>query len=198
MKKINSAEEYIAVHPKWRKELESLRQLIKSFPLHEGIKWSMPVYDIDNKNILGIAAFKGHYGIWFFNGGLHEKNTRLLQNAQEGKTHAMRQIKFDENSPPDMDEISKYIAESIEINKRGAKTKPPAKKEIIIPFELNQHIISGGELESAFNQLSPGKRREYCLYIEEAKREETRVNRVQKIIPMIQLGIGLNDRYKPR
>ncbi len=197
MKKINSAEEYIALHPKWRKELESLRQLIMSFPLHEGIKWSMPVYDIDNKNVLGIAGFKRHYGIWFFNGGLHEKNTSLLHNAQEGKTHSMRQIKFDENSQPDMEEISKYIAESIEINKRGVKSKPHANKEIIIPVELNQHIKAGSKLESAFNNLTPGKRREYCLYIEEAKRVETRINRVQKIIPMIQLGIGLNDRYKP-
>ncbi|QED36316.1 hypothetical protein FK178_00600 [Antarcticibacterium arcticum] len=197
MKKINTTEEYIAAHPKWRNELESLRQLIKSFPLHEGIKWSMPVYDIDNKNILGIAAFKSHYGIWFFNGGLHENNTRLLINAQEGKTHAMRQIKFDENTHPDMEEISKYIAESIEINKRGIKMQPPPKKEITIPAELKQHLISGGNLEAAFNKLTPGKRREYCVYIDEAKREETRKNRVQKIIPLILSGMGLNDRYKP-
>lgn len=196
MKKINTTEEYIAAHPKWRNELESLRQLLNSFPLREGIKWSMPVYDIDNKNIAGIAAFKGHYGIWFFNGGLHEKNTDLLINAQEGKTHAMRQIKFDENSQPDIKELSKYIEESIEIARKGKKMKPPVKKKIIIPYDLNQHLIAKGELEFAFNKLSPGKRREYCLYIDEAKREETRENRVQKIIPMILSGIGLNDKYK--
>jgi uncharacterized protein YdeI (YjbR/CyaY-like superfamily) len=50
------------------------------------------------KNLLGIGAFKNHFGLWFFQGSLLKQNTKLLVNAQEGKTQAMRQIKLDKTS----------------------------------------------------------------------------------------------------
>ena len=184
MAKVETVEDYLDLHPKWKNELIVLRNLINTYPFNEGLKWSRPVYDI-----LGIGAFKDHYGIWFFNGGLHEKHTQLLQNAQEGKTHAMRQIKWDKESGPDMGELSKYIDESIQIHKTGKKISPKVKKEMNVPAELK-------DLEISFNNLTPGKRREYCEFINEAKRIETKTARLEKISPMILTGAGLNDRYK--
>ena len=136
MAKAETVEDYFAAHPKWKNELMALRNLIKTYPFNEGLKWSRPVYNIDGKNILGIGAFKDHYGIWFFNGGLHEKHTKLLQNAQEGKTHAMRQIKWDKQSEPNMEELSKYIDESIKIHKTGKKLTPKVLKAMNIPEEF--------------------------------------------------------------
>ncbi|HSJ11679.1 MAG TPA: DUF1801 domain-containing protein, partial [Gillisia sp.] len=177
MAKIDTVEDYFDVHPKWKNELMALRNLIKTYPFNEGLKWSRPVYDIEGKNILGIGAFKDHYGIWFFNGGLHEKHTQLLQNAQEGKTHAMRQIKGDKQAGPDMEELSKYIEESIEIHKLGKKLTPKVLKEMKIPEELKDSLLSNNDLETAFNNLTPGKKREYCDFINEAKRKETKIAR---------------------
>ena len=48
----------------------------------------------------------------------------------------------------------------------------------------------------AFDALTPGKQREYAKYVAEAKREETRLSRTKKIMPMIKAGKGLNDRYR--
>ena len=196
MAKVETVEDYIAAHPKWKDELVALRGLIKKYPFNEGLKWSRPVYNIDGKNILGIEAFKEHYGIWFFNGGLHEKHTKLMQNAQEGKTHAMRQIKWNKQACPDMGELSKYIDESIEIQKTGKKLTPKVKKEMNIPEELKASFLSNKDLEASFNNLTPGKRREYCEFIDEAKRNETKKARLERIIPMILSGESLNDRYR--
>ena len=196
MAKVETVEDYLDLHPKWKNELIVLRNLINTYPFNEGLKWSRPVYDIDGKNILGIGAFKDHYGIWFFNGGLHEKHTKLLQNAQEGKTHAMRQIKWDKESGPEMGELSKYIDESIQIHKTGKKLSPKVQKEMKVPDVLKASFLSNKDLEISFNNLTPGKRREYCEFINEAKRIETKTARLEKISPMILTGAGLNDRYK--
>ena len=196
MAKVETVEEYFDAHPKWKDELTALRNLIKSYPFNESLKWSRPLYDIGGKNILGIGAFKEHYGIWFFNGALHKKHTELLCNAQEEKTHSMRQIKWDKLTGPDLGEISKYIEESIEIHKTGKKITPKVQQEIKIPVELKDFFFADKDLEVSFNNLTPGKRREYCDFLDQAKRKETKMARLEKIIPMILVGAGLNDRYK--
>ncbi len=98
MAKIQTVEEYILAYPKWGKELKILQDLFTSYSLEESIKWGSPVYSLEGKNLFGLGAFKNHFGIWFFQGGLLQKNTSLLNNAQEGKTKAMRQIKFTQDS----------------------------------------------------------------------------------------------------
>ena len=49
---------------------------------------------------------------------------------------------------------------------------------------------------ASFEAVTPGKRREYAEYVASAKREETRLKRVEKVLPMIEEGVGLNDRYR--
>ena len=82
MKKTHSVEEYIQ-ESKFREALRVLRKLILSIGLNESLKWNAPVYDLDGKNILGLGAFKNHFGIWFFNGALLNDKKGLLVNAQE-------------------------------------------------------------------------------------------------------------------
>tara|TARA_R100000935_G_C2810406_1_gene154702 strand:- start:184 stop:777 length:594 start_codon:yes stop_codon:yes gene_type:complete len=195
MPKVENVDQYILLHSKWKKNLILLREMLLSYNLSETIKWGAPVYTKNGKNLIGIAAFKNHYGLWFFQGTLLKKNTELLVNSSEGKSQAMRQLKLDENFKMDLNLLKKYVEESIELHDKGKTVKLSAKK-IEMPIELKKELENNKELEEAFNSLTPGKQREYSLYVIEAKREATKLSRLQKIIPMILAGIGLNDKYK--
>jgi uncharacterized protein YdeI (YjbR/CyaY-like superfamily) len=196
MAKADNVEQYINANPKWEKQLQQLRKLLLSCNLTETIKWGSPVYSKDGKNLVGIAAFKNHFGLWFFQGALLQKNTKLLVNAQEGKTQAMRQLRLDETSKIDLDILMKYVEETISLHDQGKTVKLVAPKKVEIPTELKQALKNTSELNKAFNSLTPGKQKDYSLYITEAKREVTKQNRLEKIIPMILAGIGLHDKYK--
>ncbi len=191
-----SVEEYISCHSYWEEELRQLHKMMLTTELEPAIKWGAPVYTIAGKNVVGIGAFKNHYGIWFFNGALLRKHTALLINAQEGKTKALRQIKFKKGEEINTTILLPYVKEAIQHQKEGREIKPAKKKELIVPPELSSALKKDPELESAFKKLSPGKQREYADHISEAKKEVTRQNRLDKVIPMIKCGAGLYDRYK--
>ena len=197
MKKVSSVEEYIEENGHYSKALEYLRSIILSTELEESIKWSLPVYTIHNKNVLGIGAFKNHFGIWFFNGVFLNDDLNILQNAQDGKTKAMRQMRFETVTDIDKNIVLAYVKEAIENQKLGKEVKPNRnKKEVEIPKELEEAFKHNSDLKSSFKDLSNYKQREYCEYIATAKRETTKQTRLEKIIPMILNGAGLHDKYK--
>ena len=197
MKKIYSVEEYIEEHPNFSDALSKLRNIILTTEVEETVKWSAPVYTVNGKNVLGLGAFKNHFGIWFFNGVFLKDKHNLLVNAQENKTKALRQMRFETIEQIDKTIVLQYVKEAIENQKLGKEIKPErGKKETVIPKELNLILNSNKDLKSAFKNLSPYKQREYCEYIDSAKREATKQTRLEKITPMIMQGIGLNDKYK--
>ena len=197
MKKVNSVEEYIEVNSQWSEGLSTLREIILSTEAIETIKWSAPVYTIDGKNVIGLGAFKNHFGVWFFNGVFLKDEKNLLVNAQEGKTKALRQMRFNSIDKIDSKAVLAYVKEAIENQKLGKELKPERnKKEVIIPKELKREFNNNSEYKNSFSKLTPGKQREYCDYIESAKRDATKQSRLEKIKPMILQGVGLNDKYK--
>ncbi len=197
MKKVYSVEEYIEENAHYAKALELLRSLILSTELEETIKWSFPVYTLKNRNVLSLGAFKNHFGIWFFNGVFLKDELQILQNAQEGKTKAMRQMRFETIEDIDENIILSYVKEAIENQKLGKEVKPDTtKKEIIIPALLKEAFKNNTELTDVFKTLTPYKQQEYCEYIQSAKRDTTKHSRLEKIVPMILQGVGLNDKYK--
>lgn len=193
---VKNAEEYIAKHQDWDEELRNLREMLLSTELEECIKWGSPVYTINNKNVVGLGAFKNHCGLWFFNGALLKENTVLLQNAQEGKTKALRQIRFEKGDVIDFGILRKYVLEAIQNQKEGKEIKADTNKKVIVPLELQEALEKNEDLKEAFSKLTPGRQREYSEYISEAKREVTKQTRLEKITPMIKEGKGLNDKYK--
>lgn len=193
---VKNAAEYIAKHPTWETELTELRALLRATELEETIKWGAPVYTINGKNVVGLAAFKNHYALWFYQGALLKENTALLHNAQEEKTKVMRQIRFEKDTPLKLDLINKYVLESIQNQKEGKTIKPQPKKEIQIPEELSIALKEDKDLQTSFKELTPGKQREYADHISEAKRDATKLKRLEKITPMIKNGQGLYDKYK--
>ena len=197
MKKVNSVEEYLETNNHWQKELELLRSIILKTELIETLKWSAPVYTVNGKNVIGLGAFKQHFGIWFFNGVFLKDEHQLLSNAQEGKTKALRQMRFESIGDINQDIVLAYIKEAVANQKAGKEIKPERKsKTVEIPELLSNALKSNAELSAAFKSLSPYKQREYSEHISSAKREPTKLSRLEKITPMILKGIGFNDKYR--
>ncbi|QTD37612.1 YdeI/OmpD-associated family protein [Polaribacter batillariae] len=189
--------EYISKKENWRKELEALQAVFSDLPVEETIKWGAPTYVYNGKNIVGLAAFKNYCGLWFFQGSLLKDKHKVFVNAQEGKTKAMLQWRFSSLEEIDKNLIKAYVLEAIENVKLGKEIKPNrTKKELIIPEELQKELNSNKHFKEKFEAFSNSYKREYANYISEAKREATRVKRLQKIIPMILNGAGLHDKYK--
>ncbi|PNQ72062.1 hypothetical protein C1T31_13210 [Hanstruepera neustonica] len=197
MKKVTSVEEYIENNNHFGEALTLLRNIITKTELEETLKWSAPVYALDGKNVVGLGAFKNHFGIWFFNGVFLKDEKNLLVNAQEGKTKALRQMRFESIEDIDQAAVLAYVKEAIENQKLGKEIKPERKgKNVTVPNELKTLLKSQPDVHSNFKALSPGKQREYCEYIETAKRDATKQSRLEKITPMILQGVGLHDKYK--
>ena len=196
MKKVDSIEEYIEKNFHFKEELSLLRRIVLSAELTEHLKWNAPVYSYEGKNVIGLGAFKEHFGIWFFNGVFLKDEENRLEQAQE-KTKALRQMRFTSMADIDENIVLKYVKEAIENQKLGKEIKPEQKgKEVSVPAELKEALASNSVLRDAFKLLSPAKQREYSEYIEMAKREATKLSRIEKIKPMIIKGVGLNDKYK--
>lgn len=197
MRRASSVDEYLATGGEWQESLLLLRELFCSTILEETVKWGMPVYTLNNKNVAGFSAFKSWSGIWFYQGVFLKDPARRLINAQEGTTKGLRQWRFTsvEEIHSHRETILAYLEEAIENQKAGREIKPERNKPIEIPKELEGAFSQNPALKDSFNALSLSKRRDYAEHVGSAKREETRKKRLEKVIPMIQEGIGLNDRY---
>jgi uncharacterized protein YdeI (YjbR/CyaY-like superfamily) len=196
MKSVKTVDEYI-LNAKYGKDiLLVLRDIIRKTGLTETIKWGSPVYTFQGKNIVGIGSFKSYSGLWFFQGALLKDKAEVLINAQEEVTKAQRQWRFTSVEEIDEKLVLDYILEAIENQKKGKEIKADRNKPLVIPDELQDAFSQNPQLKAAFCQFTPGHQREFADYVSEAKRTETRINRVQKIIPMILGKQGLNDKYR--
>lgn len=180
----------------WSEELEVIASIINKAPLEKAIKWGAEVFTYNGKNVVSYGGFKNFFTLWFYNGVFLTDRYNVLVNAQEGKTKSLRQWRFTSISEIDEKKILEYINEAIEIEKRGLKIAP--EKFVAIPVSefLEAEFKKDKNVKAAFEKLTPGKQKEYNVYINEAKQEATKLKRVEKIVPMILQGIGLNDKYK--
>ncbi|WNW02328.1 YdeI/OmpD-associated family protein [Tenacibaculum sp. HL-MS23] len=189
--------DYITAKNKWTQELKLLRSVLLELSLEETIKWGAPVYVYKNKNIVGLSAFKNYCGLWFFQGMFLNDDKKVLKNAQEEKTHAMRQWQFCALNKIDVVLVKEYVLEAIKNSENGKEFKPIKNtKPLIIPTELQMALDDDDALRACFANFSLSKKREYANYISEAKRETTKYKRLDKITPMILKGMGLHDKYK--
>ena len=196
MQRAKNVEEYFEINSNWKKELQFLRDIIQKTELEECIKWGAPTYTINGKNVVGLGAFKSHIGIWFFNGALLADEKKLLINAQEGKTQAMRQMRFSSLNEMNEKTILYYLEEAIQNQKEGRSISPRRNKEFELPVELKSALDNNANVSAKFSELTNYKQKEYAEYIAEAKRESTKMKRLEKIITMIEQGLGLNDKYR--
>ena len=195
MQRYKTVQAYLDGHEEWRPLLESLRIILNECEVEETVKWGQPCYTHKGRNVAGIGAFKKFVSVWFFQGALLRDEHGVLVNAQEGKTKALRQWRFQSVDEIDEPLLRAYVKESVESQRQGRAIKPQRKRPVEIPFELAEALAEHGDAGDRFNALTPGKQREYAEYIAEAKREATRLRRLENILPMIRAGLGLNDKY---
>ncbi|RYY07212.1 MAG: hypothetical protein EOP43_03915 [Sphingobacteriaceae bacterium] len=175
-------------------ELEQLRTLVLECNLSEELKWGKPCYTFQNNNIVLLHDFKEYCALLFFKGALLQDTENLLVQQTENVQSA-RQIRF-----TSIDEIAElrstikaYIFEAVEIEKAGLKVQLKKTAEFNLPEEFQHKLTENPALKTAFETLTLGRQRAYCLYFSAPKQSQTRAARIEKCLPQIFNGKGLND-----
>lgn len=178
----------------WQTEFEKLRTIALKTELTEDLKWGCPCYTYEGKNIFLIHGFKEYCALLFFKGALMKDPENILIRQTEN-IQATRQIRFTKlQQIIDLENVlSNYIFEAVEIEESGAKVEMKKTHEFNIPEEFAQKLNENPELKKAFETLTPGRQRAYLLYFSSAKQSKTRISRIEKYIPEILNGKGLND-----
>ena len=191
-------DEFIRKAQKWKEEFKELRKIALDCQLVEELKWGAPCYTDDKKNIVLIHGFKEYCALLFFKGALLKDYQGILITQTEN-TQASRQIRF--TSVSDIVEqepiLKDYILQAIEIEKAGLKVDYKKTSEYIIPEEFQIELDQNPAVKTAFESLTPGRQRAYLLHFSQPKQSKTRVSRIEKCIPRILDGKGLNDQWDP-
>lgn len=192
----DSKKDWKKYHSQWDEITSILEEIVNETELVKEFKWGGDVYTYEGKNILAFSGFKNHYALWFYQGVFLEDQLNVLTNASEGKTKGLRQWRFKSGNDLNVKQIKSYVKEAIQLAKDG-KFITIEKSKVIEPQGLlKERLESDEQLLESFNALTPGRRKEYIEYIDEAKQEKTKNSRLDKIIPLILEGKGLNDKYK--
>jgi uncharacterized protein YdeI (YjbR/CyaY-like superfamily) len=179
---------------KWQEAYSELRMLVLGCGLTEELKWGCPCYTLNKGNIVLIHGFKDYCALLFMQGALLKDAKRILIQQTEN-VQAARQIRF-----ANIDAILKskstikaYIKEAIAIDKAGLKVELKKTTEFNMPIEFQNVLAEMPEVKTAFEALTPGRQRGYLLYFSSAKQVQTREARIEKYIPKILNGKGLDD-----
>ena len=179
---------------KWQDETHELRAICLASGLAEDLKWGVPCYTLDGQNVVLIHSFKEYCALLFFKGALL-KDAKGILIQQTANVQAARQVRF-----TGVEEIRKlktvlkaYLAEAVKVEKSGLKVEFKKTEEFSVPEEFQARLDDMLELKSAFEALTPGRRRAYLLHFSSAKQSKTRTARVLKAIPDILNGKGLDD-----
>jgi uncharacterized protein YdeI (YjbR/CyaY-like superfamily) len=186
---------YLRKAKKWQEEFEKLRMIILDCGLTEELKWGVPCYTFEKRNIVLIHGFKEYCALLFFKGALLNDAKGILI-TQTKNVQAARQVRFTNvREIVKMKPILKaYIYEAIEVEKAGLKVNFKKTIEFTIPEEFQKKLDKIPALKTAFYALSPGRQRAYILYFSAPKQSKTRESRVEKCIQQILNGKGLNDQ----
>ncbi|KRF56978.1 YdeI family protein [Priestia megaterium] len=187
-------DEFLTKAKKWKEEYETLRKIVLDCELTEDFKWVNPCYTFEKKNVVLMHGFKEYCALLFPKGSLLQDSHGILIQQTENVQGA-RQIRFTNvQEIVEKEAILKaYIYEAIEVEKAGLKVKVKKPEELIIPDELQHKFDEIPALKTAFTTLTPGRQRAYILHFSAAKQSKTRESRVEKCIPNILNGKGLND-----
>lgn len=185
---------YFDKEEKWQDEIRLLRNIVLECHLAEVLKWGCPCYTFNDKNIVLIHVFKEYCALLFFKGALLEDPKGILIQQTEN-VQAARQIRFTNAA-----EIKKwsaalktYILNAVKVEEAGLKVPLKKVKEFEMAAEFQQKLDAVPDLKKAFEALTPGRQRAYLLHFSQPKQSQTRASRVDKSIPRIMDGKGLND-----
>jgi uncharacterized protein YdeI (YjbR/CyaY-like superfamily) len=195
MKRMNPKVDFFFTRAKkWQEEFEKLRMIILDCGLTEELKWGVPCYTFEKRNLVLIHGFNEYCALLFFKGALL-KDAKSILIQQTKNVQAARQIRF-----TNVREIVKlkpilkaYIYEAIEVEKAGLKVSFKKTSDFIIPEEFQNKLDKIPSLKTAFYALTPGRQRAYIVYFSQPKQSKSRESRVEKCMRKILNGKGLND-----
>lgn len=181
----------------WVNELILLRKIVLSTGLKEEIKWGVPVYTMDGKNIVTVNALKDSANLGFYKGALLKDDHQILE--QQGNIQSGRIIRFTntEKIKELENTLKEYINEAIETEKKGLKVEMKKNPEPI-PEELLEEFENDPVFETSFYSLTPGRQRGYIIYFSQPKQSATRKGRIDKYKEQILSGTGIHDHYKSK
>jgi uncharacterized protein YdeI (YjbR/CyaY-like superfamily) len=177
----------------WPGEIQKLRLILVGCGLGEDLKWGKPCFTFEGANIAIIQPFKEHCSLMFFKGSLLEDTHGLLRSPGENSQSALR-LEFTSEAQIKKTVVASYVKQAIEVEKQGLKVEFKAKRELELPSELTQILKQNSTLSKAFAALTPGRQRAYIMHFTGAKQSATRTARIEKCIPQILAGKGMNDR----
>jgi uncharacterized protein YdeI (YjbR/CyaY-like superfamily) len=189
-----SVDGYIRKSKAWQEELQKLRAIILACGLSEEVKWRVPCYTLGGKLVLFIGRFKESCVLSFVKGVLL-KDAKGILIQQTENSQSVRVIRFSSlKQIVEMEPTLKaYIHEAIAVEKAGLKVKLKKITEFKVPQELQTKFDEIPALKAAFTALTPGRQRGYLIYFSAAKQSKTREQRVEKCMPRILSGKGLDD-----
>src|SRR5476649_802186 len=185
---------YFSKAKKWQEEFGKLRTIVLDCGLTEELKWGCPCYTYQSSNIVLIHGFKEYCAILFFKGALLKDPKGILIQQTEN-VQAGRQIRFTsaEEIIKMASTLKAYIRDAIKVEQSGAQVEFKKTAEFTMPEEFLNRLEESPELQEAFAALTPGRQRGYLLHFSSAKQAKTRESRVEKCVPHILKGKGLDD-----
>jgi uncharacterized protein YdeI (YjbR/CyaY-like superfamily) len=185
---------YLSKLETWKEESEKLRTLLLDCGLTEELKWRKPCYTFQDSNVIIIQGFKEYCALLFCKGALLKDSKGILIQQTEN-VQAARQIRF-----TNLGEIVKlapvvkaYAKEAMEVEEAGLEVTYKKTSEFAMPDELQKKLDKDRKFKAAFEALTPGRQRGYLLHFAGAKQSQTREARIEKCLPQILKGMGLND-----
>jgi uncharacterized protein YdeI (YjbR/CyaY-like superfamily) len=179
----------------WQAEIARLREILLDCDLDEQLKWGKPTYTVDGANVVLIMPLKETCALLFMKGALLKDPKGLLVQPGENSQSA-RQMRF--TSAAEITKlkatIRRLLKDAIAIEKAGLKVEFRKSSDLVYPKEFQDKLDRNSALREAFFKLTPGRQRQYHLFFTGAKQSATRESRVEKAIPLILDGMGLNDR----
>ncbi|MDX2022558.1 MAG: YdeI/OmpD-associated family protein [Deltaproteobacteria bacterium] len=177
----------------WKGEMLKLRGILLDCGLDEALKWGKPCYAFEGANVAIIQPFKEQCALMFFKGVLLKDTHKRLRSQGENSQSAMR-LEFTSEADITAALVKSYVKQAIAVEKAGLKVEFKAKQEIDLPEELTQVFKKNRSFAKAFEALTPGRQRAYVLHFNGAKQSQTRTARIEKCMPRILAGLGMNDR----
>lgn len=178
----------------WKAEYGRLREIALDCPLTEEVKWGVPCYTVEGKNVMLIHGFKEYCAVLFPKGVLMQDPQNILiiqtenvQSARQLRFKSLEQIEGMANL------IKEYILEAIQVELSGRKVEFKKTTEFNMPEEFQVRLDQDPKLQESFEKLTPGRQRAYLLFFSAPKQAKTREARVEKMMGKILAGKGMDD-----
>lgn len=186
-------DEWFATHEAWPEAVAALRTLVLESGLEETIKWGQPCYMVDGANVLIVSSRAAGGTLSFFRGALLDDPDGVLLRPGEHARHGRYVVYASADAVvADRARIGAWIAQAIDLTRRGVRV-PKLEGDIDYVAELRERLEHDDAFRTAFEALTPGRRRGYNLYFQGAKQASTREGRIDRCTERILHGKGLHD-----